>query len=75
MNTTANTPLIQRALTFIAGGLAIISLIALTIILIQYALSVALSPAVLAIGLYGLPLAFILLMVILFLSFRERRKN
>lgn len=75
VNDTQNTPLVQRILTLIAGGLAIISLIALTIILIQYMLGIALSPAVLAVGLYGLPIAFILLMIILILSFRERRKS
>lgn len=72
---TPNTPLVQRTLTLIAGGLAIISLLALTIILIQYMLGIALSPAVLAVGLYGLPIAFILLMAILALNFRERRKS
>lgn len=75
VNDTPNTPLVQRSLTMIAGGLAIISLLALTIILIQYMLGIALSPVILAVGLYGLPIAFILLMAILALSFRERRKS
>lgn len=75
VNTTAKTPLAQRALTLVAGVLAIISLIALTVILIQYMLTVTLSPTLLAIGLYGLPIAFILLMVVLILNFRERRKS
>lgn len=69
------TPAAQRFLTLFAGGIAIISLVALAVILIQYAMSVALSPLLLAVGLYGLPLAFILLMVVLALNFRERRRG
>lgn len=69
------TPAAQRFLTLFAGGIAIISLAALAVILIQYAMSVALSPLLLAVGLYGLPLAFILLMVVLGLNFRERRRS
>jgi cytochrome c-type biogenesis protein CcmH/NrfF len=33
------------------------------------------APALLAVALYGLPLAFILLMVVLVLNFRERRRS
>ncbi|MFF5794416.1 hypothetical protein ACFY5D_20425 [Paeniglutamicibacter sp. NPDC012692] len=69
------TPAAQRFLTLFAGGIAIISLVALAVILVQYAMSVALSPLLLAVGLYGLPLAFILLMVVLGLNFRERRRS
>ena len=75
MNTTVKTPAAQRFLTLFAGGIAIVSLVALAIILIQYAMAVALSPLLLAVGLYGLPLAFILLMVVLALNFRERRRS
>jgi hypothetical protein len=75
VNTTVKTPAIQRVLTLVAGGIAIISLIALTVILIQYMLSVALNPLLLATGLYGLPVAFILLMLVLALNFRERRRS
>lgn len=38
-------------------------------------LSVALNPLLLATGLYGLPVAFILLMLVLALNFRERRRS
>ncbi|GAA1497933.1 hypothetical protein [Paeniglutamicibacter kerguelensis] len=69
------TPAVQRFLTLFAGGLAIISFIALAVILIQYMLGYVLSPLLLAVGLYGLPLAFILLMVVLALNFRERRRG
>ena len=69
------TPAVQRFLTLFAGGLAIISFIALAVILIQYMLGYVLSPLLLAVGLYGLPLAFILLMVVLALNFRERRRS
>ncbi|MFL4473666.1 hypothetical protein ACIPVK_06705 [Paeniglutamicibacter sp. MACA_103] len=75
MNTTADTPASQRILTFLAGGVAIISLAALVVILIQYAMQLAPAPALIAVSLYGLPLAFILLMVILVLNFRERRRS
>lgn len=68
------TPAAQRLLTMIAGGIALVSLIALTVILVQYMLEVVLSPVLLAVGLYGLPSAFILLMVILVLNFRQRRR-
>ena len=69
------TPAVQRFLTLFAGGIAIISFIALAVILIQYMLGYVLSPLLLAVGLYGLPLAFILLMVVLALNFRERRRG
>ena len=69
------TPAAQRFLTLFAGGIAIVSLVALAVILVQYAMSVALSPLLLAVGLYGLPLAFILLMLVLGLNFRERRRG
>ncbi|MGL3807720.1 hypothetical protein ACSYDW_16690 [Paeniglutamicibacter sp. R2-26] len=69
------TPAFQRYLTLFAGGIAIVSLVALAVILVQYAMSVALSPLLLAVGLYGLPLAFILLMTVLGLNFLERRKG
>ena len=75
MNTTASTPASPRILTFLAGGIAIVSLAALTLILVQYMLAVSPAPAVLAVALYGLPAAFILLIVILWLNFRERRRS
>lgn len=75
MNTTVKTPAIQRILTLAAGGIAIVSLIALTVILVQYMLSVELAAPLLAVGLYGLPTAFILLMAVLALNFRERRRS
>ncbi|GAA1872813.1 hypothetical protein GCM10009715_19540 [Paeniglutamicibacter psychrophenolicus] len=75
MNTTAPTPASQRILTFLSGGIAIVSLAALAVILIQYMMQVAPAPAFLAVALYGLPVAFILLMVVLVLNFRERRRS
>ena len=75
MNTTTNTPASQRILTFLAGGIAIVSLAALAVILIQYAMQLAPAPVLIAVSLYGLPLAFILLMAILVLNFRERRRS
>lgn len=75
MNTTAPTPASQRILTFLAGGIAIVSLAALAVILIQYMVQAPPAPALLAVALYGLPLAFILLMVVLVLNFRERRRS
>lgn len=75
MNTTASTPASQRILTLVAGSIAIVSLVALAIILIQYMMQTAPAPALLAVALYGLPVAFILLIVILALNFRERRRS
>lgn len=75
MNTTASNPASQRLLTFLAGGIAIVSLTALVTVLVQYMLQVAATPILLAVALYGLPLAFILLMVVLMLNFRERRRS
>lgn len=75
MNTTANTPTSLRILTFLAGGAAIVSLAALAVILIQYAMQLSPAPVLLAVSLYGLPLAFILLIAILVLNFRERRRS
>lgn len=75
MNTTATTPASQRILTLLAGGIAIVSLAALAVILIQYAMQLDPAPALIAVSLYGLPLAFILLVAILVLNFRERRRS
>lgn len=75
MNTTASNPASQRILTFLAGGIAVVSLAALVTVLVQYMLQVAATPVLLAVALYGLPLAFILLMVVLVLNFRERRRS
>ena len=75
MNTTAATPASQRVLTFLAGGIAIVSLAALVVILVQYMAQVSPAPALLAVALYGFPVAFILLMAILVLNFRERRRS
>lgn len=75
MNTTAAAPASHRILTFLAGGIAIISLAALAVILIQYAMQLSPAPALLAVSLYGLPLAFILLIAILVLNFRQRRRS
>ncbi|MDO2933481.1 hypothetical protein Q2T94_04050 [Paeniglutamicibacter sulfureus] len=75
MNTSAAAPTSLRILTFLAGGVAIASLAALAVILIQYAMQLSPAPALLAVALYGLPLAFILLIVILVLNFRERRRS
>lgn len=75
MNTTAGTPASQRILTLVAGGVAIVSLCALAAVLVLYAMQVSPAPALIAVSLYGLPLAFILLMVILVLNFRQRRRS
>ncbi|ASN40481.1 hypothetical protein CGQ24_16665 [Arthrobacter sp. 7749] len=73
MNTPATTPPAQRILTLLAGAIATISLATLVIILFQYVMHVSPTPALLAVSLYGLPIAFILLMVILVLNCRQRR--
>jgi hypothetical protein len=75
VNTSAAAPISLRILTFLAGGVAIASLAALAVILIQYAMQLFPAPVLLAVALYGLPLAFILLIVILVLNFRERRRS
>lgn len=53
---------------------ALVSLIALVAILVEYFAHVAVWPPLMAIGLWGLPVAFIGLVIMLLIAVRDRRK-
>ncbi|GAA4376622.1 hypothetical protein [Paeniglutamicibacter cryotolerans] len=75
MNTSPATPTPHRMLVLSAVAIAAVSLLSLITSLIQYAFSVQPWTALFAIALYGLPVAFILLMVVLGLTWFERRRS
>lgn len=58
-----------------AVAIAAVSLLSLIISLIQYLFSVQPWTPLFAIALYGLPVAFILLMAYLGLTWRDRRRS
>lgn len=75
MNTSTATPSPHRKLVLSAVAIAAVSLLALVTSLIQYAFSVQPWTPLFAVALYGLPVAFILLMVVLGLTWRDRRRS
>lgn len=55
-------------------ALAVISALALVAVLVLYFQEIAIPTAVMALGLYGLPVAFILGIVLVVYFIRQRRK-
>lgn len=71
----ATSSSISRSVLILAVAAGVLSLVALVITLVLYAMSVTPWPGLIAIGLYGLPIALIFLLVYLVLSLRERRRR
>ncbi|GAA2562121.1 hypothetical protein [Neomicrococcus aestuarii] len=69
------TSSVSRTLLLLAVGVASLSLIALFVTLVLYAMSVTPWPGLIAIGLYGLPVAFMFLIAYLLVSLRARRRS
>lgn len=75
MNTSPATSAPRRLLVLSAVVIASVSLLCLVISLVQYTINIQPWTPLFAVALYGLPVAFILLMVVLGLTWRERRAS
>ncbi|WP_417215293.1 hypothetical protein [Arthrobacter sp.] len=75
MNTIDSPAPTQRIVTVLASAVALVSILSLAAVLIQYMVGATPFTALMAVGLYGLPVAFILLIVLVLLRVRDRRRS
>ncbi|MGP5164244.1 hypothetical protein [Arthrobacter rhombi] len=75
MNTLDSPATAQRIVTVLAAAIALISILSLAFVLIQYVAGTTPFTQVMAVGLYGLPVAFLLLITLLLLRIRTRRRR
>lgn len=75
MNTLDSPATAQRIVTVLAAATALVSIMCLAFVLIQYAAGATPFTPVMAVGLYGLPVAFLLLVTLLLLRISARRRR
>lgn len=75
MNTVDSPATPQRVVTTLAAAVAIVSILSLAFVLVQYMVGTTPFTALMAVGLYGLPVAFLLLIALLLLRIRARRRS
>lgn len=75
MNTVKAGGPLQRPVLIAAAAVALASVACLLLVLGLYAMNVPPAPALIAVGLYGLPVAFVLLMVLLVMRFVARGRS
>lgn len=75
VNTVKDSGSARRAATAAAAALAVLSLACIVVVLVLYAQGIAPWPPLLAVGLYGLPAAFLLILVLVGMSWAERRRS
>ncbi|WP_372698453.1 hypothetical protein [Arthrobacter sp. JSM 101049] len=75
MNTAEAPATVQHVVTVLAATLAVVSILSLAFVLVQYMAGATPFTALVAVGLYGLPVAFLLLIALLLLRIRTRRHS
>ena len=75
MNTADSLATVQRVVTVLAAAVAVVSVLSLAVVLVQYMAGATPFTALVAVGLYGLPVAFLLLIALLLLRIRTRRHS
>jgi hypothetical protein len=75
VNTVKDSGSVRRATTAAAAAVAVFSLACLVVVLVLYGQGITPWPPLLAVGLYGLPAAFLLILVLVGLSWAERRRS
>jgi len=75
VNTTESPATVQRVVTVLASVVAVASILSLAVVLVQYMAGATPFTALMAVGLYGLPVAFLLLIALLLLRIRTRRHS
>jgi hypothetical protein len=75
VNTAESPAATQRIVTVLAAAVALVSILSLAFVLVQYMVGATPLTGLMAVGLYGLPVAFLLLIVLLLLRIRERRRS
>lgn len=75
MNTAESAATAERVVTILAVAVAVVSVLSLAVVLVQYLAGATPMTALMAVGLYGLPVAFLLLIALLLLRIRTRRHS